>query len=222
MFHDGALNSNHAFFCWKTVQALQVWLRTVQLTQSSTAVRCAGRGCNSNLSTWSGQCNFTRAEGRDYWPECRCSQPLRFMVVVSSGGCNCNNSSLSPYWLQTSGQHAVVDGRLYWNLGMPSTLILMRPLASQGPKDYGRVHDSCCKAAWIWCIDQENFFVFLHVLKHKKYLKNLKLTESANQPPLFLASSPLRCQGRVHVFTCIHARAPLQWNCWFPRWTLEN
>lgn len=74
----------------------------VQLTQSSTAIWCAGRGCNYNLSTWSVQCNFTREEGRDYWPGCRCSQSLRFMVEVSSGGCNCYNTSLSPYRLQTS------------------------------------------------------------------------------------------------------------------------
>ena len=73
-------------------------LIAVQLTQSLTAIWCAGRECKYNLSTWSAQCNFTRAEGRDYWPGCRCSQPLRFRFVVSSGDCNCNNviASLSP------------------------------------------------------------------------------------------------------------------------------
>lgn len=71
------------------------------------------------------------------------------------------------------------------------------PLPSQGFKnctlDYSRVHCIFCKLGYD-SLTRRNFCLSTCPLVFKKLLKNLKCHRDANQPPLFLAFSPLRCQ----------------------------
>ena len=83
------------------------------------------------------------------------------------------------------------------------------PLPSQGFKnctlDYSRVHGIFCKLGYD-SLTRRHFCVSTCPWTFKKLFKNPKCHRDANQPPLFLAFSPLRCQRRAYKFTCtIHS-----------------